>query len=381
MAKVLIYGFGWSGQSMLELCSKLGFECRVVDDGINLEFTQNDIYMDSKEIASVDFDIYFICCVQKEMRDAIFQKLQCLNIPKNKVKFIQTYAYKNKMSFLLPEYFGNLEQTLQEWLQEPQEMPDFHKKMQAMQEHYFKTKAVSSQSLLEWRSEIDALIPNQNVFSKIYLSTLIKSGLNHISYPGFSVGISFDKTEDKDFYFVKKIDFEAIKNRPSNVKLIACFGNSALRVEYLPYEESITAFLQKEVGDSYIVLNFGVTGYTIYEQLMLYNALCFELKPELVISFFLGTDFRSGLVGCDVLVKKHKILYGPWWAEGDYKKTTQSEMPLFSEMGNNLKAVNTNITFNAINAAMKMRLEQFKSIVCGGGGNSLPLSSPYFLAS
>lgn len=377
MAKVLIYGFGWSGQSMLELCSKLGFECRVVDDGINLAFTQDDTYMDSKDIASVNFDIYFICCVQKEMRDTIFQKLQCLNLPKNKIKFIQTYAYKNKMSFLLQEYFSNLEQILQEWLQEPQDMPNFHKKIQAMQEHYFKTKAVNSQSLLEWRSKIDALIPNQNVFSKIYLSALVKP--SHISYPGFSVGISFDKTEDKDFYFVKKIDFEAIKDRPKNVKLIACFGNSALRVEYLPYEESITAFLQKEVGDSYIVLNFGVTGYTVYEQLMLYNALCFELKPELVISFFLGTDFRSGLIDCDVLVKRHKILYGTWWAEGDYKKTSQSEMPLLFEMG---KVVNTNISFNAINAAMKMRLEQFKSIVCGGGGANLsPLSSLYCLAS
>ncbi|MDE5602340.1 MAG: hypothetical protein K2I71_00235 [Helicobacter sp.] len=381
MQKVLIYGFGWSGQSMLQLCLKLGFECKVVDDGLNLAFTKDDVFMDPKELISHSFDIYFICCVEKEVSDTIFQKLIKFKIPKDKIKFIQTYAYKPQMSFLLKEYFPNAKQALQEWLEERQDMPDFHKKLQKMQESYFEKKAISSQNLLEWRKQVDSLIPNQTIFSKIYQSTFVKSRLDHIAYPGFSIGTSMYKSEDKDFYFVKKIDFDALINRPKHIKLIACFGNSALRVEYLPYKESITAFLQKEVGDSYIVLNFGVTGYTIYEQLMFYNALCFELKPELVISFFLGTDFRTGLISCDVMVKKHKILYSPWWAEGDYKKTIQSEMPLFPEMGNNPEAMNNHITFNDINAAIKMRLEQFKAIVSAGGGHFLPLFSPYYLAS
>ncbi|WP_104722778.1 SGNH/GDSL hydrolase family protein [Helicobacter mesocricetorum] len=368
MQKVLIYGFGWSGQSMLELCLKLGFECKVVDDSLNLSFTKNDVFMDFQAIPSFAFDIYFICCVQEEVRHRILEKLLGQNIPKEKIKFIHTYVYKPQMSFLVKEYFSNAQEVLQEWLGESQDMPDFHQKLQTMQEAYFQKKAISSESLWKWREEVDEAIPNQTIFSKIYLSTFVKSRLDHIAYPGFSVGISMYKREDKDFYFVKKIDFDALIHRPKHIKLIACFGNSALRVEYLPYKESITAFLQKEVGDSYIVLNFGVTGYTIYEQLMLYNALCFELKPELVLSFFLGTDFRTGLISCDILVKKHKILYGPWWAEGDYKKTIQSEMPLFSEMGNNPQAVNNNITFSDINAAIKMRLEQFRAIVSAGGG-------------
>ena len=216
---------------------------------------------------------------------------------------------------MFKEYFSNAEEVLQEWLQESQDMPELHYKLDKMQEVYLQQRVMKVQNLAEWRVEVDKLLPSQSIFSKIYLSTFVKSRIDHIAYPGFSVGVSMYKTEDKDFYFVKKIDFKALINRPKHIKLIACFGNSALRVEYLPYEESITAFLQKEVVDSYVVLNFGVTGYTIYEQLMLYNALCFELKPEIVLSFFLGTDFRTGLISCDVLVKKHKILYSPWWNE------------------------------------------------------------------
>ena len=34
MPKVLIYGFGWSGQSALGFFSALGFECYVVDDAL-----------------------------------------------------------------------------------------------------------------------------------------------------------------------------------------------------------------------------------------------------------------------------------------------------------------------------------------------------------
>ena len=376
MPKVLIYGFGWTGQNMLELCLKLGFECKVVDDGLNLAFTQNDVFIDRKELNIQTFDIYFICCVKKEVRDVMLQKLQCLNIAQEKIKCIQTYLYGSKIGSLFKEYFSNAEEVLQEWLQESQDMPELHYKLDKMQEVYLQQRVMKVQNLAEWRVEVDKLLPSQSIFSKIYLSTFVKSRIDHIAYPGFSVGVSMYKTEDKDFYFVKKIDFKALINRPKHIKLIACFGNSALRVEYLPYEESITAFLQKEVVDSYVVLNFGVTGYTIYEQLMLYNALCFELKPEIVLSFFLGTDFRTGLISCDVLVKKHKILYSPWWNEGDYKKNIQSEMPLFSEMGSNPEAVNNHIAFSDINAAMKMRLEQFRAIVGAGGGVFLAFIQP-----
>ncbi|MDE6958293.1 MAG: hypothetical protein K2O80_01870, partial [Helicobacter apodemus] len=120
MPKVLIYGFGWTGQNMLELCLKLGFECKVVDDGLNLAFTQNDVFIDRKELNIQTFDIYFICCVKKEVRDVMLQKLQCLNIAQEKIKCIQTYLYGSKIGSLFKEYFSNAEEVLQEWLQESQ---------------------------------------------------------------------------------------------------------------------------------------------------------------------------------------------------------------------------------------------------------------------
>ena len=367
MKKVLIYGFGWTGQSMLQLCVKIGFECKVLDDNINLDFTQDDIFIDQKGITE-NFDIYFVCIINKESAKEAYNKLKDAGIPKVKIKFISTYGYKNKMAFLVREYFKEPSQVLKKWLEDDQSMTYFHSQMKAMLNEYYQIKKSNADSLLEWSNKIRSTMIGQTIFAKLYTSALIKSDLAHIAYPGFNIGISFEKKEDKNFYFVQKIDFEAIMQRPKDVKLVACFGNSALRVEYLPLEDTITAFLQKKLGKKYIVLNFGVTGYTIYEQMMLYNALVFPLKPEIVISCFGGTDWRTGIVSCEHLVKTHKMTYTPGFYEYAYKKVTKSELPLYSEIGNDRKDINNNILDDDVNEAIAFWLRQFNLVPRGGGG-------------
>ena len=50
MARVLIYGFGWCGQSAFALCNDLGFEVSVVDDGMDYGFTQDERFLTFEEM-------------------------------------------------------------------------------------------------------------------------------------------------------------------------------------------------------------------------------------------------------------------------------------------------------------------------------------------
>lgn len=379
--KVLIYGYGWCGQSIFSLLQDLGIEARVVDDGLDFDFTEDFRFITYKQMLKEYFDIYLICAVEDSTASQIFVKLQHDGIEEQCIKRIQTDQYKTKMAYLLKTFF-TAETLVQDFLQESYTLPQFHNTIQAIQSQYFSDKKAKAVNGLEWKKKLENKMQEKTIFSKLRVSSLDRKTLiPFISYPGFNIGVSEYKKQDKDFYFIENIDFNAIRNRPKEVKLIACFGNSALRVEYLPIEESITKSMQKELNaKEFLVLNFGVTGYTLYEQMMLYVALVDSLKPEIVLTFFGGTDWRCAPMVCERMLKEHKINYTPWWYERSYKEIVNSELPLYVDFGTNPNAVNVNIAYTDANEAMRVRLEQFKAYVsAGGGGYFLPLSSRFCL--
>lgn len=367
MARVLIYGFGWSGQSMLKLCEKIGFACDVVDDGLDISLTNDMRFIEFSSIEKI-YDIYLICVVEEQVASKMANKLINLGVDESKIKYFGDFSYREKMSYLVYKYFKNSKEVLQEWLSEEKNMPNLCAKINSLIQEYRQNKRIKRENELEIYQDFSSKHSSLNVFARIYESALIKSNLTNINYPGFSIGVSFKKRDDRNFYFVEEIDFAKVANRKSNVKLIACLGNSALRVEYMDFSKSITGYMRESLGDSYIVLNFGVTGYTIYEQMMLYNALVYPLKPDITLSFFFGTDFRSGLVDCEQLVQTHKMLYGAWWYEGDYKRRCKSELPLLCEMNTNPDAFNSKIQDKDIYEAILVRLKQFQQMVSVGGG-------------
>ncbi|MCH5323129.1 MAG: hypothetical protein J1E31_06110 [Helicobacter sp.] len=391
MARVLIYGFGWCGQSAFALCNDLGFEVSVVDDGMDYGFTQDERFLTFEEMLQQTFDIYLVCSAKAELCAKLVEKLKQNKIQENKIKIISIYRYKKKMRYLLKDFFS--EEMLTSWLKESINLPHFHTQMEALEQKYFQDKKISVQDRLEWRKQIESKLQEKTIFAKMYATSVVKKALlTHIAYPGFNVGSqlthiaypwfnvdSQEKPEDKNFYFIQKIDFEKIKNRSKDLKLVACLGNSAMRVEYLPISQSISGILQQRLGEKYVVLNFGVTGYTLYEQLMLYTALVHQLKPEIVISCFGGTDYRCGLIACESLVKTHHIVYTPWFYEQSYKNFSESELPLYLELGTN-SITNPYISYDDINQALVSRLKQFYEYVLGGGEAFMALFSLYCLA-
>lgn len=367
VGKVLIYGFGWCGQSMLQLCEDLRIQCNIVDEGLDISLTQDIRFIEFCDLRA-EYIIYFICTAKEDLALKMFKKLLNLGIDEHRIKFFKDENYHGKMSFLIEKFFLQRKEVLQEWLNEERMMPRLHQTLHNLLKEYRVGKQKTGEDDLKKYKRVCSNFRDLNIFSKLYETTLVKTRLNKINYPGFNIGISYHKTQDRNFYFIKPIDFDRIANRSVDEKLMVCFGNSALRVEYLPVEQSITGYMEKYLkGQKYIILNCGVTGYTIYEQLMLYNALIYPLKPDVVVSFFLGTDFRSGVINCEHLVKTHKMLYGSWWYEGDYKKISGSELPLRCQMYANANAKNNEITDEDIYKAVSTRLNQFREIVCGGG--------------
>ena len=158
--------------------------------------------------------------------------------------------------------------------------------------------------------------------------------------------------------------------------MIACFGNSALRVEYLPVEEMITEYMKHLVGgEDYIIVNFGVSGYTLYDQMLLYNALVYPLAPEIVISF-LGTDWYNGFLGCEHLVKTHQMVYSTGLHEIIYKESCDSDIPLYVEQSTNPQSYNKHISIHDINVAILSRMEQFCKAVSSNKGQFFAFVQP-----
>lgn len=63
------------------------------------------------------------------------------------------------------------------------------------------------------RKEIDAKYPLYNVFAKMHEVSMNWWEISTINYPRFNVWSSIYRKEDKNFYFIDKIDFKQIKNR------------------------------------------------------------------------------------------------------------------------------------------------------------------------
>lgn len=380
--KVLIYGFGWSGQSALSLCEKIGFECKVVDDGIDLDFTKDERFISFEAVNDFSFDLFLVCLVDTKQADICIKKLRDIDIDEGKIKCFSFYEYREKMGYLVKSFFASPKEVLQGWLRDDKNLSLLQEQIKKMKQEYHRDKRESTKNNLDRIVRIDQKMPDLTIFSKLYHSSLTRKGrASCVCYPSFNIGISSYKEEDKNFYFIEKIDFEKLMHRPKNIKLIACFGNSALRVEYLPKEEAITGFLKQKLdAKEYIVLNFGVTGYTVYEQMMLYGALVYPLKPEIVISYFGGTDWRSGFVSCERLIKLHKMTYTPGFYEYAYKVYCGSEIPLYLEQSTEPEAYNQNITIKDINEAICVRLEQFRDIVLAGGGGICTIY-PAFIAA
>ncbi|EFR48853.1 hypothetical protein HCMG_01026 [Helicobacter canadensis MIT 98-5491] len=248
----------------------------------------------------------------------------------------------------------------------------------AIKRHYLELKKRNIQSDVAYRLAIDKKYPRLNTFAKIFKLGIRNS--NTINYFGIPLPIDLN-SPDKNFFLKNEIDFEALKQRDKSVKVVLVFGPSTVRESYMEHQEDALVFkIQKKLNNSsnscikIMVLNCGFSGFTLYEQFLLYATLFYAVKPEVVITFFGGVDIFQGGVGCELLVKNHAIFSSIFY-EQEFKEKCQSIFPLKHQL---LKSdfYQNSPNKEDILVALQTRLKQFYDMVVSNKGIFCPIITP-----
>lgn len=374
--KVLIYGFGWSGKAILELCESMGCDCCVIDDSLdisNFNDTRFITYemLENKILNGNIFDLYWIAVSGKpEITFKIQNKLLLCGgggkISKNSICSIVLDGYHRKylktikIKYSTETFIASLLENTFVW--------------KDILEAYKETKRTNLQKDFQRYKAINTQCEDLSIFAKIFKYGTRNSALMY--YPGITLPIDLNK-KDKNFFFRHPVDFQGLKQRKRQI--VALFGPSTIQESYYSDDSETLAFKLQELENVHknpkIILNFGITGFTLYEQFLLYSSLIYSLKPEIVVTVFFGVDILSGKVSCEMLLEQHAIFYGGSLLEKDYRDMTQSVAPMrYQFLQTEEKPVLNNDEI--LLQALQMRLSQFNAMVTSYGGKFYPILNP-----
>lgn len=358
--KILIYGYGYIGKACYDFVQRFFDEVFIFDDFFS-EIIENEKFI--KSPFEREFDLILVCLSSKKLYEKIATKLN-IKFSKSIIKFapfLTSAQSENFLKFIEDKFDKNF-------------IIDFNLKaiisyLDELKQEYFEFKKnVKSNRISQI---INSKYPDLDTFQKLLKTSLKQSKKDIINYPGFSVKYDV-KCKDRNFYFIDNIDFESLKKR--NKRLILLFGNSAVRNDWDNDKTAISDFLKIRLKDD-IVLNLGVSAATLFEQICYFNALFYELHPDIVISIFGGTDHLNALLSDEILLKRHNIFYDTSF-EIDAKDALNSILTLKSQdiYISDLKNLNSN---EDIAKAVFFRLIQFKNIVCSAGGKFYAFLQPF----
>lgn len=370
---VLIYGFGYTGKNVLFLCESLGCRCKVIDDGLNIELLNDARFLAFNQLNSYKFKLYLIAVSAKPNTiKAISDKLLAINIDSTLIKTISVDGFNEYYIPYFRMQFPSKDAFIKSILLDDEILTHFQNNYAKFKETHKKKTSSKEAKLL--RQKIDKKDTDLNIFAKCYKYATKDIELGVFHYPGFYTFID-QNSPDQNFFFREKIDFERLSKRDESTKIIAILGPSTIYGHNLEINETLTYFLNDLVSshkkDNFIILNLGISGFTIYEQLLLYNSLLFAIKPEIVISFFLSVELITAKMCCENLLKNHKIFYHTA-NELSTKQNYFSNIPLFHQ----LNEINHKISDENILEAICLRAQQFDTIVSNNDGKFYPIIIP-----
>ena len=161
---------------------------------------------------------------------------------------------------------------------------------------------------------------NSNIFSKMHkeqksLFGLLPYGFT-VRHPGYGYV--------NEMGFRVPNDYQKLKNRDKNHKLICFFGGSCCYSMRVRDDEMFTAVLEKKLNKysqnnnsniKYTVLNFGMMGYVVLNEMITYLLYAQELNPEYVVGFHFFNDVQSGIVNDNLLLRKFNTSYNHGYEE------------------------------------------------------------------
>lgn len=362
---ILIYGFGWFGHICVSIMDALNVKYKIIDDNIKQQHLEvlkiyNDYFIGEYELANHNFTSTLVCVNNKDIFLKIKEKLN-----KHGIYNIKHFCYESKfyirhsMFAKAKDFFNDIDEDIKN---DNEDLENFVSSMKKGELAWLEDNATNDDSKI--RAKFDEVLnKNINIFAKIYETKRHnKSNFSHIIYPGFMIRATYSN-EDKEFFFPEKIDFKALKNRDLNTKLVVIFGNSTCMTGGKGYR--IKDYLQKyldSTDEKYIVANAPCGDHGIYEMMLLYNGLFYELAPEIVIPIFCD-DINFSQTMDKVMLQDYKIPYTSHVWEEDCKSMCESNMPLLFELKDFTE--NKDIAMQDLCEAMKLRVLQFRDCVCG----------------
>lgn len=361
--KILIYCYGFIGKNNYGFLSKFFKHVYVYDDVFKKPYDYKN-YLDD-----IKFDLILVSVTNNEIYESIKTKLQG-KFDQNIIKFSPIFLNKPSelfLDFIKDKFDLNLIKNF--------DLEKIVSSLKKLTLDYHNFRKEFDKKAIKIRQEIDDKFDNLDIFQKIYKISEKTTTNQVIFYPGFNT-ICEINSDARSFYLEDKIDFKALQNRTKPLMLL--FGNSSIRHDWLKGIDSgggCGDYMKKYFKD-YFVLSLGVHGASLYEQLCLYNALFYTLKPEIVLSFFGGTDFLYSYLNDQILLKEHSMIYSPQIYETALKELYCSSLPIYLDFYFTEKLVLKPKISDIIKAIFD-RLVQFKNTVSSNGGRFIGFLQPF----
>lgn len=137
-------------------------------------------------------------------------------------------------------------------------------------------------------------------------------------YNSFYVGHPAAFGPIDEFGFRNSHDRASLEKRETKHLVIAVFGGSTVWSPCCLQPETFCSVLEgrlsearevKESGQKVSVLNFGVSGHTVLNEMMSWLLFCHKLKPDIVIAHDAFNDLANGLQTDPGLLNRNEITY------------------------------------------------------------------------
>lgn len=186
--------------------------------------------------------LILICLNDEDAQENAKNKLLQLDFDLNVIKVINLGDFRNSYLESFKDRFSAI-RFIDTLLEDDYKLSNFQQIYKEIVKQYKEKKVKELKSKKELLREAEAKYPKLNSFARIFATSCKQSDNDLLHYPYFHVFT--DKTcSDKNFFFREEVDFDFLKNRDTNTKLVLCFGSSVMRADEVDLKSTISKRLE-----------------------------------------------------------------------------------------------------------------------------------------
>ncbi|MGE0564500.1 MAG: hypothetical protein AB7O50_08305 [Pseudolabrys sp.] len=210
----------------------------------------------------------------------------------------------------------------------------------------------------------------QNIFVRMG-SRNFRGAAYLFPYNGFYGGHPSAFGPIDEFGFRNAVDLRALERRSAGHIVVAVFGGSSVWSPCCLQSETFCSILERRLQEELKrqgsknqvnVVNFGISGQTILNELLNYILFCHRLKPDVVIAHDLFNDLVDGLQTDPSLLNRNDITYLPAMEQWAQQLMGAAHVPL-TQSSDSLRSLRVTNSPQAIVRAYLARKRQFSDLV------------------